>query len=104
MVSNIVGRHKRGKELYYEIEWEGLDAKQNTHEPSSKLRLLGVETFARAFDERQAAAAAGVDQRPLSEREIVNHLDMDTVDQLAKSLTTFRGAVVVVTHHKQFLD
>merc|ERR1719420_1139143 len=151
MVKNIVGRHARKKEIFYEIEWEGLDAKQNTHEPLSKLRLLGVETFARAFDERQAAAAAGVDQRPLSEREIVNHLaqfdidknlaterliesmsagqksrltlagafwtkphiicldeptnylDMDTVDQLSKSLSLFKGAVVVVTHHQKFM-
>merc|ERR1712032_550435 len=98
------------------------------------------------------AASAGVDQRPLSEREICKHLatfdideelarersiesmsagqksrvtlaaafwtkphvicldeptnymDIETVDSLGKSLATFKGAVVVITHHKMFLE
>jgi len=75
-VRDIVGRQKRGKEIYYEIAWEGLDdAKQNTFEPMSKLRLMHVDGLARAFDERMAAQAAGTHSRPLTEREIIKHME-----------------------------
>ena len=43
-VEKCVGRHKRGKELYYEVAWETLDVKQNTYEPLSKLRKMGVRS------------------------------------------------------------
>jgi len=71
----VVGRQKRGKELFYEIAWEGLDdAKQNTFEPLSKLRLMHVDGLARAYDERLQAQYSGVAERPLTEREIKQHL------------------------------
>ncbi|CAD7934867.1 unnamed protein product [Amoebophrya sp. A25] len=75
-VRDIAGRQKRGKEFYYEIMWEELpDSKQNTFEPLSKLREMGVENICRAYDERQQAVAAGNDQRPLSNREILKHFE-----------------------------
>ena len=60
----------------YEVRWENLeDAKQNTWEDLEKLRLLGVEAYGLAYDDRMAAQAAGTDQRPLSTREIVKHFE-----------------------------
>lgn len=75
-VGDIMGRVLRGGELLYEVQWKNLeDPKQNTFETFAKLKMMGVSTFARAYDERMAAQAAGIDQRPLSQREIVKHLE-----------------------------
>jgi len=75
-VENLVGRQMRGKEPYYEVRWKNsTDSKQNTWEPISKLRDMDVENFALAYDERASAAEAGLDQRPLSQREICKHLE-----------------------------
>jgi len=152
-VEAAVGRQKRGKELWYEIKWVGLDdPKQLTWEPLTKLKEMGVETLARAYDERWQAAQSGLDQRPLSTREIVKHfeqfgfdehmttartirsfsagqmsrltlgaafwirphcvcldeptnfLDIDTVSALERALKLFRGAVMVVSHHQDFIN
>ncbi|CAK0870000.1 unnamed protein product [Prorocentrum cordatum] len=60
----------------YEVQWAGLDdPKQNTWETVAKLKNLGVVSMARAYDERQAATAAGNDSRPLSQKEILKHLE-----------------------------
>jgi len=81
-VQDIVGRVVRSNEVLYEVQWKNLDdPKQNTLEPVSKLKMLGVASFAKAFDERQAAQAAGIDMRPLSEREIVKHLEQFGLDE-----------------------
>lgn len=75
-VEALLSRQKKGKEVLYEVKWKELDdPKQNTYEPLSKLRLLGVERMAAALDERLACAAAGTQLRPLSTREIVKHLE-----------------------------
>ena len=77
-VRDFCGRQVRGKEVYYEVQWEGLDdAKQNTFEPYSKLRSMGVERLVRAYDERAQSVAAGNDQRPLTNREIIRHFGRD---------------------------
>merc|ERR1711974_52566 len=47
----------------------------------SKLKMMGVSSFAKAYDERQAAQAAGIDQRPLSQKEIVKHLEQFGLDE-----------------------
>merc|ERR1740120_695016 len=81
-VQDIVGRVVRSNEVFYEVQWKNLDdPKQNTLENVRKLKMLGVASFAKAFDERQAAQAAGIDQRPLSEREIVKHLEQFGLDE-----------------------
>lgn len=152
-VEKAMGRQKRGKELWYEIKWEDLDdPKSYTWEPLTKLKEMGVETLARAYDERWQAAQSGLDQRPLSTREIVKHfeqfgfdehmtcsrtiksfsagqksrltlgaamwirphcvcldeptnfLDIETVSALERALKLFRGAVMVVSHHQDFIS
>mmetsp|Transcript_91956 Transcript_91956/g.268916 ORF Transcript_91956/g.268916 Transcript_91956/m.268916 type:complete len:1478 (-) Transcript_91956:56-4489(-) len=152
-VKTICGRKMQGSEIYYEVEWEELDdPKQNTFETVSKLKKLGVVGMAKAYDERLAAQTAGIDQRPLSSKEIVKHfeqfgldedmvmnrniegfsagqkskltlgsafwvkphivaldeptnyIDMETLDALGKALNRFKGAVVVISHSKPFVD
>lgn len=81
-VGDIVGRVVKGNDLFYEVQWKGMeDAKQNTFEPMSKLKMMGVASFAKAFDERQAASAAGIDTRPLSQKEIVKHFEQFGLDE-----------------------
>jgi elongation factor 3 len=77
-VRTIVGRTMKGKDVLYEVAWEGLtDEKQNTTEPFSKLKLMGVEGEARAFDER----ASLQDIREVTRREIVKHFEMFGIDE-----------------------
>jgi len=81
-VADIVGRVVRANEILYEVQWESLpDQKQNTVLTMQKLKELGVASYAKAFDERQAASAAGIDQRPLSQKEIVKHLEQFGLDE-----------------------
>merc|ERR1712050_518363 len=42
---------------------------------------MGVASLAKAYDERLAAQSAGIDQRPLSQREIVKHLEQFGLDE-----------------------
>lgn len=81
-VRDIVGRHKHHKDVVYEVAWAGLDdSKQNTYEPLSKLKKMRVDGLARAYDERHAAEASGLDQRPLTNREIRLHLENFQMDE-----------------------
>lgn len=81
-VDKILGRVQRGNETLYEVQWMNLDdPKQNTYEPFSKLQKMGVSSFARAYDERFAAQTAGIDQRPLTQKEIVKHLESFGLDE-----------------------
>eukprot|EP00933_Yihiella_yeosuensis_P030366 TRINITY_DN2400_c1_g1_i1.p1 TRINITY_DN2400_c1_g1~~TRINITY_DN2400_c1_g1_i1.p1 ORF type:complete len:1380 (-),score=484.60 TRINITY_DN2400_c1_g1_i1:425-4564(-) len=80
-VGTLLSRAKQGSQLYYEVQWEGLDdPKQNTMEPISKLRAMGLDKVVIACDERIAAKAAGLDQRPLTRREIVKHCEAFGID------------------------
>mmetsp|Transcript_32693 Transcript_32693/g.70118 ORF Transcript_32693/g.70118 Transcript_32693/m.70118 type:complete len:741 (-) Transcript_32693:188-2410(-) len=93
-VRDIVGRQKRGKDVVYEVAWEGLDdVKQNTWETLSKLKTMKVDSFARAFDERHAAQQTGTDQRPLTDREIKAHLEDFTFseDMVKREINKFSG-------------
>mmetsp|Transcript_58848 Transcript_58848/g.140342 ORF Transcript_58848/g.140342 Transcript_58848/m.140342 type:complete len:1419 (-) Transcript_58848:107-4363(-) len=81
-VAELVSRTKIGNELAYEVRWEGLDdPKQNTVEKISKLKMMGLEKVIIACDERIAAKAAGLDQRPLTRREIVRHVEAFGIDE-----------------------
>mmetsp|Transcript_3685 Transcript_3685/g.7668 ORF Transcript_3685/g.7668 Transcript_3685/m.7668 type:complete len:1400 (+) Transcript_3685:140-4339(+) len=81
-VETIVGRTVKGKELYYEVQWKNLpDEKQNTTESLSKLKAMGVEGQARAFDERNAILSNAADTRALPRREIVKHCEMFGLDE-----------------------
>jgi len=66
----------------YEVAWAGLDdVKQNTLEPVSKLRMMGLDKVVIACDERIAAKAAGLDQRPLTRREVTRHCESFGIDE-----------------------
>jgi len=152
-VEELVSRTKVGSQLAYEVKWKGLDdPKQNTIEPISKLVAMGLAKVVIACDERIAAKAAGLDQRPLTRREIVRHceafgideemccnqqirgfsagqkvrlslaamfwtkphfialdeptnyLDVETVEALAKALTSFRGGLVMIEPKTDFVE
>merc|ERR1719498_983621 len=81
-VRELVSRSQTGKSLMYEVAWEGLDdPKQNTVEMISKLKMMGLAKVCIACDERIAAKAAGIDQRPLTRREIVRHCEAFGIDE-----------------------
>eukprot|EP00928_Gymnodinium_smaydae_P053482 TRINITY_DN3745_c0_g2_i1.p1 TRINITY_DN3745_c0_g2~~TRINITY_DN3745_c0_g2_i1.p1 ORF type:complete len:1423 (+),score=377.56 TRINITY_DN3745_c0_g2_i1:40-4308(+) len=81
-VADLVSRTKLGSELAYEVQWQGLDdPKQNTVEKISKLKAMGLDKVVIACDERIAAKAAGLDQRPLTRREIVRHVEAFGIDE-----------------------
>jgi elongation factor 3 len=79
-VAKCIGRQIRGKEPFYEVEWEDLpDPKQNTYEPLSKLKRMGAEGMAKAYDCR--AAAQGGTPRPTTRREVCKHLALFGIDE-----------------------
>jgi len=81
-VGELVSRTKIGSELAYEVRWKGMDdPKQNTVEKLSKLKAMGLEKVVIACDERIAAKAIGLDQRPLTRREIVRHCEAFGIDE-----------------------
>jgi len=81
-VGDLLSRNKVGSQLMYEVQWEGLDdPKQNTMESISKLKLMGLDKVVIACDERIAAKAAGLDQRPLTRREVVRHCEAFGIDE-----------------------
>merc|ERR1739845_123588 len=66
----------------YEVQWAGLDdPKQNTMESIDKLKKMGLDKAVIACDERIAAKAAGLDQRPLTRREVVKHCEAFGIDE-----------------------
>ncbi|CAK0841186.1 unnamed protein product [Prorocentrum cordatum] len=81
-VAELVSRTKMGSTLAYEVRWEGLDdPKQNTVESITKLKAMGLDKVVIACDERIAAKAAGLDQRPLTRREVVRHVEAFGIDE-----------------------
>jgi len=81
-VQNILSRVVKGNEIFYEVQWKTLDdPKSNTVESLSKLKMMGVSSLAKAYDERLAAQSAGLDQRPLSQKEIVKHMEQFGLDE-----------------------
>eukprot|EP00913_Durusdinium_trenchii_P003604 g3335.t1 len=81
-VGSIQSRVVRGNEVLYEVQWKGCDdPKQNTFENLSKLKKLDQIGLAKAYDERIAAQTAGIDQRPLTQKEIVKHLEQFGLDE-----------------------
>jgi len=75
-LKTLTGRQMRGKDLYYEASWQGLDdTSKNSWLSLDDLKNLGCESFALAYDDRAAAIEGGIADRPLSQREIVKHLE-----------------------------
>jgi len=81
-VGDLISRNKVGSKLMYEVQWYGLDdPKQNTMESIDKLKKMGLDKVVVACDERIAAKAAGLDQRPLTRREVVRHCEAFGIDE-----------------------
>jgi elongation factor 3 len=59
----------------YEVKWKGLSDAQNSFEKIGRLKELGVDEMAKALDERLFYTWAGANPRPLTTREIVQHLE-----------------------------
>jgi len=81
-VETLLSRQKAGNSVAYEVQWKNLpDPKQNTMETIAKLRMMGLDKVVIACDERIAAKAAGLDQRPLTRREVVRHVEAFGIDE-----------------------
>jgi ATPase subunit of ABC transporter with duplicated ATPase domains len=81
-VGTLLSRQKAGNSVAYEVQWKNLDdPKQNTMETIAKLRMMGLDKVVIACDERIAAKAAGLDQRPLTRREVVRHVEAFGIDE-----------------------
>jgi len=81
-VETLIGRSKQGNNMVYEVQWKNLpDSKMNTLETVAHLRKMGMDKAVIACDERIAAKAAGLDQRPLTRREIVKHCEAFGIDE-----------------------
>jgi len=81
-VGDLVARSKVGNQLMYEVQWKGLaDTKQNTIVSITTLKEMALDKVVIACDERIAAKAAGLDQRPLSRREVVRHCEAFGIDE-----------------------
>lgn len=73
-IAKIEGKEKE-TELLYECKWKNLSPANNTFEKLSRLRILGVSHMAAEFDERLADAWGEGQPRPLTTREVVQHLE-----------------------------
>eukprot|EP00811_Abedinium_folium_P034893 NODE_7735_length_1554_cov_6.037842.p1 GENE.NODE_7735_length_1554_cov_6.037842~~NODE_7735_length_1554_cov_6.037842.p1 ORF type:complete len:423 (-),score=166.84 NODE_7735_length_1554_cov_6.037842:284-1495(-) len=76
-VEALLSRTMQGGEPHYEVKWKDLPlSEHNSLEPLSKLRQLGVEQMAIAMDDRLACTWGGKEERALSTREVVKHLEL----------------------------
>jgi len=81
-VAELLTRTKQGSQQVYEVQWVGCDdSKQNTLETAAKLQKMGLDKVCIACDERIAAKAAGLDQRPLTRREVTRHCEAFGIDE-----------------------
>eukprot|EP00747_Dinoflagellata_sp_TGD_P069355 gnl/TRDRNA2_/TRDRNA2_156095_c0_seq2.p1 gnl/TRDRNA2_/TRDRNA2_156095_c0~~gnl/TRDRNA2_/TRDRNA2_156095_c0_seq2.p1 ORF type:complete len:296 (-),score=43.12 gnl/TRDRNA2_/TRDRNA2_156095_c0_seq2:21-908(-) len=76
-VEDVVSRSHsdKEKECLYEVKWKGLGPGENTFEKMERLRFLGVEHLATRLNEMLSAAWGEAPERPLTTREIQQHLE-----------------------------
>eukprot|EP01035_Chromulina_nebulosa_P018284 gene18284-23962_t len=80
-VDQIVGRRKNGRTMEYECTWIGQTAREpNKYIAIEKLHEMGIQKLVQQCDTRIAAAAAGLDLRPLLNEEIQRHLNDFNLD------------------------
>lgn len=72
-------RHAAGsagaREYQYKVQWEGVADSEASWEGKAKILKCGCEGMLQDLDDRLADAWAGVDERPLSTEEVVQHLE-----------------------------
>jgi elongation factor 3 len=73
LLSRIEYAEESETQCLYEVKWTQLGRGENTFETRGKLKQLGVEEMAIAFDQMLWSAWGGVEPRPLTTREIVQH-------------------------------
>ena len=76
-IDQILGRRKNGRTMEYECTYVGQNPARepNKYIPVEKLIELGYSKLVQQCDTKIAAAAAGLDLRPLLTTEIQGHLD-----------------------------
>jgi len=102
----------RDKLLSLTSKMESMQAWSIESEAKSILSKLGINDFTAKVDtlsggQRKRVAMAGALISPvdlLILDEPTNHIDNDTVDWLEKQLNTRKGALLMVTHDRYFLD
>jgi ATP-binding cassette subfamily F protein uup len=102
----------RDKLLKLTSKMENLQAWTIESEAKSILSKLGINDFSAKVDtlsggQRKRAAMAGALISPvdlLILDEPTNHIDNDTVDWLEKYLNNRKGALLMITHDRYFLD
>jgi elongation factor 3 len=152
-VDKIVGRRKNARTIEYECTFIGQCAKdENKYISLEDMIAKGLEKLVQQADIRIAAIAAGLDLRPLINREIqshlddfnleaeygthsnicrlsagqkvklvlaaamwnkphvivldepTNYLDREALGALTQAIKEFPGAIVIISHHKEFTD
>lgn len=75
-VIDIIGRRKNGRVMEYECLWHGQTKKDpNKYIAMETLIEMGLSKLVQYADAKVAALAAGLDVRPLLNKEIQGHLD-----------------------------
>jgi elongation factor 3 len=76
-VKEVIGRRKHGRTMEYECTWYGMVPQKDTNKyiAMDKLIEMGLGKLVKQCDTRIASAAAGLDVRPLLNKEIQGHLD-----------------------------
>lgn len=75
-ILEVIGRRKNGRVMEYECTFHGqLKKEPNKYIPMDILIELGLSKLIQQADAKVAALAAGLDVRPLLNKEIQGHLD-----------------------------
>ncbi|KAG0381246.1 hypothetical protein BGX24_000017 [Mortierella sp. AD032] len=132
-VEAIMGRQKLKKSYQYEIKWRNHVHKFNTWMSRERLLELGYEKLVRQFDDKEASRE-GLGYRELTPSSIrrhledvgldgdigdhnmisglsggqkvkpTNYLDREALGGLAVAIRHWGGAVIMISHNKEFLS
>ncbi|CAE7771221.1 NEW1 [Symbiodinium sp. CCMP2592] len=72
---------EKDREYLYEVKWKELSPAENSYESVSRLKQLKALKLVQDLDDRIWTAWAGSQQRPLTDREILSHLEPFGLDE-----------------------
>ncbi|CAJ1352877.1 unnamed protein product [Effrenium voratum] len=72
---------EKDREFLYEVKWTDLSPAENSFETVNRLKQLKALKLVQDLNERIWAAWAGCPQRPLTDREVLQHLDPFGLDE-----------------------